>query len=183
MSHAHRNGCTGCPAEDGYYAPCWTRSQIAADGVRGAQRADLREQLLALTGTSDRYATVNLVFPVLKAVHNELDSTRDELAKAIEERDDARSWACHGYEIGQRSATWSDQGVAPSWLLDSYKPKPPVCKGIEGATGISCQLDSAHPGDHEGNHEPSESVDYPMFVRWPRNQYDGKRVAPAADPS
>jgi hypothetical protein len=29
---------------------------------------------------------------------------------------DARSWARHGYEIGQRSCTWSDQGVAPDWL-------------------------------------------------------------------
>ncbi|MFF4600585.1 hypothetical protein [Amycolatopsis sp. NPDC001370] len=29
---------------------------------------------------------------------------------------EARSWARHGYEIGQRSCTWSDHGVAPEWL-------------------------------------------------------------------
>lgn len=30
---------------------------------------------------------------------------------------DARSWARHGFEIGQRSCTWSDNGVAPDWLI------------------------------------------------------------------
>lgn len=33
---------------------------------------------------------------------------------------DARSWARHGYEIGQRSCTWSDQGVAPAWLTGEH---------------------------------------------------------------
>jgi hypothetical protein len=28
-------------------------------------------------------------------------------------------WARHGYEIGQRSNTWSDHGVAPAWLTDN----------------------------------------------------------------
>jgi hypothetical protein len=37
------------------------------------------------------------------------------------ELDEARMWAKHGYEIGQRSATWSDHGVAPRWLIDSYQ--------------------------------------------------------------
>jgi hypothetical protein len=35
---------------------------------------------------------------------------------------DARSWARHGYEIGQRSCTWSDHGVAPKWLTDEHDP-------------------------------------------------------------
>jgi hypothetical protein len=117
-----------------------------------------------------------------EAMEEVMPTVRDFLGrmeKLREERDEARRWACHGFEIGQRSATWADEGVAPQWLLDSYKPKPPVCKGIEGATGIDCELNLGHPGDHEGNHEPNESIDYPLFVRWPRNKYDGKRVAPA----
>lgn len=39
---------------------------------------------------------------------------------------DARSWARHGYEIGQRSCTWSDAGVAPRWLTDPEPGAPPV---------------------------------------------------------
>lgn len=42
------------------------------------------------------------------------------LDRTIEERDEARSWARHGYEIGQRSATWSDHGVAPTWLTEGH---------------------------------------------------------------
>lgn len=33
---------------------------------------------------------------------------------------DARSWARHGFEIGQRSCTWSDSGVAPDWLIQEH---------------------------------------------------------------
>lgn len=36
------------------------------------------------------------------------------------ERDEARSWARHGYEIGQRSCTWSDHNVAPAWLTEGW---------------------------------------------------------------
>jgi hypothetical protein len=37
--------------------------------------------------------------------------------------EEARGWARHGYEIGQRSCTWSDQGVAPKWLTGWHKPE------------------------------------------------------------
>jgi len=33
---------------------------------------------------------------------------------------EARMWARHGFEIGQRSCTWSDQGVAPEWLHSGH---------------------------------------------------------------
>ena len=36
--------------------------------------------------------------------------------------DEARMWARHGYEIGQRSCTWSDHGVAPKWLIEGHDP-------------------------------------------------------------
>lgn len=35
---------------------------------------------------------------------------------------EARMWARHGYEIGQRSCTWSDFGVAPAWLTGGWGP-------------------------------------------------------------
>ncbi|MDX3183546.1 hypothetical protein PV334_20070 [Streptomyces sp. ME02-7008A-1] len=34
--------------------------------------------------------------------------------------DEARMWARHGYELGQRSCTWSDHGVAPAWLTEGW---------------------------------------------------------------
>lgn len=35
---------------------------------------------------------------------------------------EARMWARHGYEIAQRSCTWADHGVAPTWLTEDYPP-------------------------------------------------------------
>jgi hypothetical protein len=56
--------------------------------------------------------------------------------------------------------------LAPGW-----------CGATEGATGITCGLVRWHSlsVDHEGTHEPAEendSVGYPLFVRWPWNQWD-----------
>ncbi len=48
------------------------------------------------------------------------DRTIGALVASVE---DARSWARHGYEIGQRSCTWSDQGVAPAWLTEGHAPE------------------------------------------------------------
>lgn len=33
---------------------------------------------------------------------------------------EARSWARHGYEIGQIHCGWSDYGVAPEWLTEGW---------------------------------------------------------------
>ena len=52
-------------------------------------------------------------------------ATRAERAEALVEElrasvEEARGWARHGYELGQRNCTWSDWGVAPAWLTDGY---------------------------------------------------------------
>lgn len=66
---------------------------------------------------------------------------------------------------------------------DLLSPKPaPTCAAMEGATGIDCEQPSGHQGDHSGTHEPkaeNDSIGYRLFVCWPRNEFDGKRVAPA----
>jgi hypothetical protein len=47
------------------------------------------------------------------------ENVRDHLR---EQRDEARNWARHGYEIGQRHCGWTDHGVAPGWLTDGWGP-------------------------------------------------------------
>lgn len=50
-----------------------------------------------------------------------LDQMSDaELTALYDALDEARSWARHGYEIGQRSCTWADHGVAPAWLTEGW---------------------------------------------------------------
>jgi hypothetical protein len=59
---------------------------------------------------------------------NAADSDTDPL-------EEARSWARHGYEIGQRSCTWSDHGVAPKWLTGHW-PLPSA--GLQRSTPVEC---------------------------------------------
>lgn len=51
------------------------------------------------------------------------DVLRAQRDKAREQVKEARSWARHGYELGQRSYTWSDHGVAPAWLTEGHDPE------------------------------------------------------------
>jgi hypothetical protein len=56
------------------------------------------------------------------------DAALDVTAAAREQLDDARSWARHGYEIGQRHCGWTDHGVAPAWLTDGWPPHIEACE-------------------------------------------------------
>lgn len=47
------------------------------------------------------------------------DRERKRAEQAEAALSEARMWARHGYEIGQRSCTWSDYGVAPAWLTET----------------------------------------------------------------
>jgi hypothetical protein len=46
--------------------------------------------------------------------------TSEQLDKLYDQLAEARMWARHGYEIGQRACTWSDHGVAPAWLTEGW---------------------------------------------------------------
>lgn len=58
------------------------------------------------------------------------ESTRTQLKVELVE---ARSWARHGYEIGQRSLRWSDHGVAPKWLTEGWPTHFETYEDIESA--------------------------------------------------
>lgn len=57
------------------------------------------------------------------------------LASALVE---ARSWARHGYEIGQRNAGWSDNGVAPAWLTEGHDPEALASSAAPEVTCRDC---------------------------------------------
>ena len=67
----------------------------------------------------------------------EASSPDIQIQRLREQLDEARSWARHGYEIGQRSLLWSDYGVAPAWLTEGW----PTHFETDPATKLITQLD------------------------------------------
>jgi hypothetical protein len=47
---------------------------------------------------------------------------------------EARQWARHGYEIGQRHCGWSDHGVAPTWLTEGWPRVIDSCEHLQHLT-------------------------------------------------
>lgn len=57
----------------------------------------------------------------------------DQLDALYEELNEARMWARHGYEIGQKHCSWSDHGVAPAWLTEGWPPHFDSCEHLQHA--------------------------------------------------
>ncbi|MGW8679676.1 hypothetical protein ACWGNN_01160 [Streptomyces sp. NPDC055817] len=57
----------------------------------------------------------------------------DEAAELQKQLDEARQWARHGYEIGQRHCSWSDHGVAPAWLTEGWPRSFDSCEHLQQA--------------------------------------------------
>lgn len=93
----------------------------------------------------------------------------DKLLAQIEE---ARMWARHGYEIGQRSNTWTDHGVAPTWLAENQPSTQPAEAGPDDGFRwhvlSACSNEAAcpiHGRDEEPAVEGSEDgVDLPELT-------------------
>lgn len=69
--------------------------------------------------------------------------------------DEARSWARHGYEIGQRSCLWADHGVAPKWLTAGWEGNRfPACSHME----ITGQLEEERSRLTRDRNEYADSV-------------------------
>lgn len=49
------------------------------------------------------------------------------------DRDEARNWARHGYEIGQKHCGWTDHGVAPEWLTEGWPNSFDSCEHLKKA--------------------------------------------------
>jgi hypothetical protein len=57
----------------------------------------------------------------------------NELTRVRQDRDEARNWARHGYEIGQRHCGWTDHGVAPDWLTEGWPTGFDSCEHLKKA--------------------------------------------------
>lgn len=93
----------------------WDRDELHAE--IGLAQGQLHSA--ALTAVRGKHATIRELIE------------RAEQAEA--ERNDARMWARHGYEIGQRHCSWSDHGVAPGWLTEGWPNSFDSCEHLKQA--------------------------------------------------
>ncbi|MFE4671410.1 hypothetical protein [Streptomyces sp. NPDC056723] len=63
----------------------------------------------------------------------ELDTAVEAEQRLTEQLKEARQWARHGYEIGQRHCSWSDHGVAPAWLTEGWPRSFDSCEHLQQA--------------------------------------------------
>ncbi|MGW8762350.1 hypothetical protein ACWGN5_07605 [Streptomyces sp. NPDC055815] len=109
------------------------------DRLSPAEGALLREYVLAELTEADQLTRARRGLDRARdRMQYRLDAAEAAMVEAEQDRDEARSWARHGYEIGQRSCTWSDYGVAPAWLTEEQPASvPPVHIG-DGANAEDC---------------------------------------------
>jgi hypothetical protein len=69
-----------------------------------------------------------------------VDSSELEDGSLRDQLDEARQWARHGYEIGQRHCSWSDHGVAPAWLTEGWPPHIDSCEHLKHAADLDTAL-------------------------------------------
>ncbi|MCX5598441.1 hypothetical protein OOK29_09850 [Streptomyces phaeochromogenes] len=105
------------------------RTDIARDMDRLAK---WRDELADALGY-DRAGGWDALLAATAAMRAELtraENARDHLRN---DRDEARSWARHGYEIGQKHCSWTDHGVAPDWLTEGWPPHIESCEHLKQA--------------------------------------------------
>lgn len=66
----------------------------------------------------------------------ELRAANEWIDRLSGELKEARQWARHGYEIGQKHCGWSDHGVAPDWLTEGWPRHIDSCDHLKRATGL-----------------------------------------------
>jgi hypothetical protein len=88
-----------------------------------------------------------------------LKALLDEAAALQTQLDEARSWARHGYEIGQKHCGWTDHGVAPDWLTEGWPRHFDSCEHLKQMAEFDETLTRVralaerwrHTGDRKGS--------------------------------
>lgn len=102
---------------------------------------------------------------------HEPEEARD---KPREDLDEARMWARHGYEIGQRHCGWSDHGVAPAWLTDGWPNSFDSCEHLKQASEYDTALSRVRDALGLDN---DPGIDLPGSARDIRRELDQAREA------
>lgn len=112
---------------------------LSTDGDPGSGDPELAELVLKTLGIELAPGGI----PLAEALHNacrqleESEAARKHLRR---ERADARMWARHGYEIGQKHCGWVDHGVAPDWLTEGWPPAFDSCRHLKEAAELDAAL-------------------------------------------
>lgn len=93
----------------------------------------MTERLTVDTINSDQLDALQMKAARMEHAVKEYAKLRVQLEDIKAERDEARQWARHGYEIGQRHCSWSDHGVAPAWLTEGWPPHIDSCEHLKHA--------------------------------------------------
>jgi hypothetical protein len=64
-------------------------------------------------------------------IEKELKAASEVIKRLTADREEARNWARHGYEIGQKHCGWTDHGVAPEWLTEGWPPHIDSCEYLQ----------------------------------------------------
>lgn len=113
--------------------------KVHVEGEFEQFREQVQQEVLAAQGR------ITQALSETDAEHGRADQVREwaDVRKVIatlsEERDEARTWARHGYEIGQKHCSWSDHGVAPAWLTEGWPPHIDSCEHLK----VAAEFDTA----------------------------------------
>jgi hypothetical protein len=105
-------------------------------GARGVLFADRTIDIPANDTTAYLSEAAQQVKPAdgderVRQVEAKLKAAFDVAAQFEAQRDEARQWARHGYEIGQKHCGWTDHGVAPDWLTQGWPPHIDSCEHLK----------------------------------------------------
>lgn len=105
------------------------RTDIARDMDRLAKRRDELADALGMEPGNNWDDIRNTA----AEFRSELVRSENARERLRQDRDEARSWARHGYEIGQKHCGWTDHGVAPDWLTEGWPPHIDSCEHLKKA--------------------------------------------------
>lgn len=103
-------------------------------------------------------------------VRRTADAASAKLRHLGELLEEARHWARHGYEIGQKHCGWTDHGVAPDWLTEGWPDSFDSCEHLKKAaeydTALSRVLEvaadleaaEAHGGAWDANQQAARYI-------------------------
>jgi hypothetical protein len=117
------------------------RDQVQAEirktnaDITSALRAGIDHAKAAYEDSTPRpYAAGTKAGPQPRDKDQELRAANERIERLTAERGEARTWARHGYEIGQRHCGWTDHGVAPAWLTERWPTRLDSCEHLQRAT-------------------------------------------------